>query len=185
MKGDIKFQKLSSEIRKEIEHFHGEKASRGETVSLDESMADWFDHQFEAWVLRRFKIDSGSNKRKHFRLNVEIPIRIIETLIESSTDEKEALDLVGNIMNISKGGLYFKYRWPIELSSIIKVQIELPVVDRDLEKVEALAMVVRVDQVGRDEYGIGLMFSSIYDTDRFNLDVFILNNLSYHLYTGR
>jgi hypothetical protein len=185
MKGNIKFQKLSSEIRGEIESFHKAKTSGGWTGSIDESMVEWFETRFDLWVNRRFSTDPGGNKRKHFRLNVEIPIRIIETLIESSTEEKEALDLVGNIMNISKGGLYFKYHWPIELSSIIKVQIELPLIDREHEKVEALAMVVRVDQLGKDEYGIGLMFSSIYDSDKFNLDIFILNNLSYHLYTGK
>ncbi|HOO73248.1 MAG TPA: PilZ domain-containing protein [Spirochaetota bacterium] len=185
MKGNIKFEKFSSEIRKEIESFRSDAQKKGEEKSLEEAMVQWFDSSFDQWVIKRFNLEPVNNKRRHFRLNVEIPIRIIETLIESSHEDKEAHDLVGNIINISKGGLYFKYRWPIEISSIIKVQIDLPSIDKDLDRIEALAMVVRMDKVSRDEYGIGVMFSSIYDSDKFNLDLFILNNLSYHLYTGQ
>jgi hypothetical protein len=185
MKGNVKFEKLSSEIRREIEAFHAAMVHKGEDRPLEETMARWFETCFDEWAARRFNVDISDNKRKHLRLNIEIPMRIIETLVKSSNDDREALDLVGNIVNISKGGLYFKYRWPIELSSIIKVQIELPQIDRDLERVEALAMVVRMDRLHKDEYGIGVMFSSIYDSDRFNLELFILNHLSYHLYTGQ
>ena len=179
----IKFEELSNEIRKEIEEFHAKEMQGKQDIPIEESMIKWLDTSFDGWVNKRFKIDDKENKRKHFRLNVEIPIRIIETLVESSHDDKEAIDLVGNIINISKGGLYFKYNAPIEISSIIKVYIDLSRIEQNLDNIEALAMVVRVDELEDNDYGIGLMFSSIYDTDRFNLNLFILKYLSYHFYT--
>jgi hypothetical protein len=49
--------------------------------------------------------------------------------------------------------------------------------------VEALAMVIRTDKINGDEYGIGIMFSSIYGQNKERLDLFILKNLSYYIYS--
>jgi hypothetical protein len=71
---------------------------------------------------------------------------------------------------------------PFEVSSIIRLVVDLSVVDSELSSVDALAMVVRVDK-SAEGYGIGVMFSSIYDENKKNLNIFILKNLSYYLYS--
>ena len=43
-------------------------------------------------------------------------------------------------------------------------------------------MVVHSNKLGEDEFGIGVMFSSIYGTDEKNIDMLILRNFAYHLY---
>lgn len=173
---DIRYEQLTADIKKEIEQFRVEKG-----LDLDTAMKQWFQECFDQWMFETYGQDSS--KRKHFRLNVEIPIKVLDTLIESSCDDPEAHTLVGKVVNISRGGLYFKYNNPIEISSIIKVLIDLQQVDPDLGEVEALAMIVRVDKLDSG-YGIGVMFSSLQGTDRESLEIFILKNLAFHLYPG-
>ena len=86
---------------------------------LDETVIEWFEKKFDEWLIKKYSDKGESSRRKHFRLDVEIPIRIIDTLIESSSEDHHALEFVGKIVNISRGGLYFKYSKTIELSSII------------------------------------------------------------------
>jgi hypothetical protein len=179
----IKYEKLSKEIKDEIHKYHQSmKAQKSEAV-FDESMAEWFENRFDEWLLKRYSSDEHQGRRKFFRLEVEIPIRIIDTLIESSRDDKHAMEFIGKIVNISRGGLYFKSSKPIEISSIIKVIIDFSGVDKDLNEVEALAMVIRSDKLPEEDYGIGIMFSSIYEPNKERLDLFILKNLSYYIYS--
>ncbi len=178
----IKYEKLSNQIKNEINEYHKEVLQSKNDASFDESMSRWFAGQFDDWLIKNFDKTRKLSGRKHFRLDVEIPIRIIETLIESACDDTNAFEFVGKIVNISRGGLYFKYKKPIEISSIIKVFIDFTDVDRDLREVEALAMVVRSEKI-KNEYGIGIMFSSIYGDNKEKLDLFILKNLSYYIYT--
>jgi hypothetical protein len=179
----IKYEKLSSEIKNEIKKYHKAKESAPEKVSFDESMADWFNTMFDEWLLKNYSEHGDMSRRKHFRLEVEIPIRIIDTLIESSGEDKHAIEFVGKIVNISRGGLYYRSVKPIEVSSIIKVNIELNGVDAELHGIEALAMVIRADKQDEGDYGIGIMFSSLYGPHREVLDLFILKNLSYYIYS--
>jgi hypothetical protein len=178
----IKYEDLSSEIKHEINEYHRGIAAASSEVIMDETVVEWFEKKFDEWLIRKYSNVAGESRRKHFRLDVEIPIRIIDTLIESSSDDHHAMEFVGKIVNISRGGLYFKYKSPIELSSIIKVVIDFTNVDAELNGVEALAMVIRTDRLQDNSYGIGIMFSSIYGADRDKLDLFILKNLSYYLY---
>ncbi len=178
----IKYEDLSSEIKHEINDYHKSIVSAASEAVLDETMVEWFEKKFDEWLIRKFSDRGDSSRRKHFRLDVEIPIRIIDTLIESSHDDHHALEFVGKIVNISRGGLYFKYTRPIELSSIIKVVIDFANVDAELSGVEALAMVIRVDRFKEDEYGLGIMFSSFYGSEKDKLDLFILKNLAYYMY---
>jgi len=180
----IKYEKLSTEIKYEIERLHEKLLDDDNSITIEESMNEWFNTKFDQWLNKRFiHEDNNGNKRKFFRLDVEIPINILDTLLESPEGDPEAIELVGNIVNISRGGLYFKYNRPIEISSIIKVMIDLTGIDKSLENIEALAMVIRCDEMDGD-YGIGVMFSSIYESDQKSLDVFILKSLAYHLYSG-
>lgn len=179
----IKYEKLSSEIKQEISKYHNSVIADTSEAVFDESMAEWFENRFDEWLLNRYSSGDQQGRRKFFRLEVEIPIRIIDTLIESSRDDKHAMEFIGKIVNISRGGLYFKSDNPIEISSIIKVIIDFSGVDKDLNEVEALAMVIRCDKLPEDDYGIGIMFSSIYEANKERLDLFILKNLSYYIYS--
>ncbi len=173
----IKYENLSDEIKQEIDTFKTEKK-----YEMDTALDHWFKDEFENWLIERYGI--SDTKRKHFRLDVELPIKIIDTLIESTGEDKDAMNLVGKVLNISKGGLYFRYSAPIELSSIIKVVIELKSEKGPTTEIEALAMVVRADKLEEKIYGIGVMFSSLQNTNKESLEVFILKNLAYHLYPG-
>lgn len=179
----IKYEKLSNEIKEEIHNYHHLMKAQKSEAAFDVSMAEWFENRFDEWLLKRYSENDQPGRRKFFRLEVEIPIRIIDTLIVSSQDDKHAMEFVGKIVNISRGGLYFKSTKPIEISSIIKVIIDFSGVDRDLNEVEALAMVIRSDKLPEEDYGIGIMFSSIYEPNKERLDLFILKNLSYYIYS--
>jgi hypothetical protein len=183
-KEHVKYESLSSEIRAEISRRHEERAKLNAALTLEDTMLDWFNEYFDPWLNRRFASDEDAeNKRRHYRMDVEVPITVVDTLVASSHDDESAFQLVGNVINISKGGLYFKSVNPIELSSIIRVMINLGVVDRDLDDVAALAMVVRCDRLD-ESFGVGVMFSSIYDMDKENLETFIFKNLAYYLYSN-
>ncbi len=183
MKRDyIKYEDLSAEIRKAIEDYHREKLKNRPDAELEASLEEWFDSEFDIWLSKRFLKGDEDNIRKHFRLDVELPVRVVETLLESSNEDTDARDFIGHIINISRGGLYFKLNRAIEVSSIIRVIINLGEIDTDLSDVEALAMVVRTDQIDENSFGIGVMFSSIYDHCRNNLDIFILKKLAYYIY---
>jgi len=179
----IKYEDLSVEIKNEINHYHRSIAATESEPMLDETVIEWFEKKFDEWLIKKYSDKGESSRRKHFRLDVEIPIRIIDTLIESSSEDHHALEFVGKIVNISRGGLYFKYSKTIELPSIIKVIIDFANVDAELSGVEALAMVIRSDRFGDDDFGIGIMFSSFYGSEKDKLDLFILKNLSYYMYT--
>lgn len=177
----IKYEKLSHEIKSEIMSFHDEQQKTGASPQLEESMVRWFEQHFDRWLLVRSGGGDG-DKRKHYRVEVEVPISFYETLIESGGDA-EAEEYVGKMVNVSRGGLYFKSNRPIKVSSIIRVRIDLSAIEPTLQSLEALAMVIRVDQQENGEYGIGLLFSSIYEDDRNHLEVFILKNLAYFIYS--
>ena len=207
-KHNIKYEALSSEIKKEIELFYTGLRKHNDGLSLEEAMSSWFEKEFDLWMVRNYpagpkdrrmaerrksvRIEPGKNdggksdrrqapRRKKFRIDIEVPVEIVETLIESSSDDKGAIDFVGTLVNISKGGFYFSSPRPIEISSIIKVRIDLSNIDGDISNIEALAMVMRVDRMPDGNYGVGVMFSSIYDENREKLDIFIFKNLAYYI----
>ncbi len=176
----IRFEQLSSEIREEIRQFHEE--SRGSEMTLEESTQKWFADNFDMWLHRRFpdETDRGNN-RQHYRLEIELPVSIVETLIDTRAEDEHSERIVGHAVNISRGGLYFIFERPIERSSIIKIMIDLHSDDGKNNNIEVLAMVVRCDKLD-DGYGIGIMFSSIYDRERESIDLFFLKKLALYLY---
>ncbi len=176
----ISFERLSGEIREEIQKFHEEQAGSG--TDLSQSMNLWFKRHFDGWLLEKYGMDVD-NKRQHFRMDVEMPLKVVDTIIEASGDDEQANELVGNVLNISRGGLYFHSSVPLEISTIVRVQVDLSSIEKSMEEIQALAMVMRVDRLGEGDYGIGVMFSSIYDEDRSTLDVFLLKKLSNYLYS--
>ncbi len=181
MKDNIKYEKLSLAIKSEIKEYHKIQKKRNAGLTMEDAMFDWFDKNFDKWIREKYTKDlNKDDKRKYFRLDIEIPVRIIKTLIESTKEETAVMDFVGTILNISRGGLYFKSKKHIEISSIIMVKIDLSAIDKELKDVEALAMVIRSDKINKNEYGIGLMFSTIYDEHKENLDIFIFRNVAHY-----
>ncbi|MBN2038475.1 MAG: PilZ domain-containing protein [Spirochaetes bacterium] len=181
MKDNIKYKNLSKNIKAEVEKYYNYRKKSDDNLRIEDAMYSWFNENFDEWIQEHYT-DINGNKRKHYRLDIEIPVRIIDTIIESSKDEQSALDIAGTIMNISKGGLYFRSKNFIEISSIIKVKIDFSAIDNNLKEVEALAMVLRSDKIKKNEYGIGLMFSSIYDEHKENLDMFLFRNIAHHIH---
>ncbi len=178
MKNSISYKELSGEIKREVERFLDGSRNENRDMTMEEAALLWFDRKFDAWMLEKYN-RSRKCDRKHFRFDIEIPVKVVERLIDSDSRDSEELDYVGTILNISRGGFYFKSAENINPSSIIRVIIDLSIVDPDLRGVEALAMVIRSDRIN-DSHGVGVMFSSIYDEDRKNLDVFIFKNVAYH-----
>jgi hypothetical protein len=83
------------------------------------------------------------------------------------------MDYVGTIVNISRGGFYFRSREVFNISSIIKVIVDLSSIDKSLDNLEALAMVVRFDKSGTTPTGRGHVQQHIHE-DRQNLDFLYL-----------
>ncbi|MFH0974997.1 MAG: PilZ domain-containing protein [Spirochaetota bacterium] len=181
MKDTIKYKDLSQGIKTEINKYYESKKKKNKQLTIEEAMFQWFEKNFEKWTGKYYTEICSDNKRKYFRLDVEIPVRITKILIESSEEEAKAIDFVGTIKNISRGGLYFKSKKHIEISSIIMIKIDLSSVDKKLKDIEALTMVIRSEKIKKNEYGIGLMFSTIYDDQKENLDLFIFRNVAHHI----
>ncbi len=183
MKNHIKYSELNGEIKREIQGFIEENREANPELSPEDATLLWFESRFDDWMLGKYNT-GRKTKRRHFRFDIEIPVRVVERLIDSDSKESEEIDYVGTILNISRGGFYFKSPESFNPASIIKAVIDLSSVDADLAEVEALAMVVRSDRLPGGGHGVGVMFSSIYDEDRQNLNVFIFKNVAYHLSTG-
>ncbi len=180
-KETIKYEKLSQNIKSEINKYYNSQKKKNSGLTLEDAMFQWFENNFDKWFGKSYSKALKKDKRKFFRLDIEIPVRITKTLIASSKEEAEALDLAGTIKNISRGGLYFKSKKHIEVSSIILVTIDFAALDKKIKNVEALAMVIRSNKIKKDEFGIGVMFSSIYDNNKENLDLFIFKNVAQHM----
>jgi c-di-GMP-binding flagellar brake protein YcgR len=182
MKDNIKYEKLSQAIKSEIKKYYTKEKKKKAGLKMEEAMFKWFDKYFDKWFREKYSKEiNKDDKRKFFRLDIEIPVRIIKTLVESTREESAAIDFVGTILNISRGGLYFNSKKHVEISSILMVRIDLSAVDKKLNDVEALAMVLRSDKLNQNEFGIGLMFSSIYDEHKENLDLFIFRNVALYI----
>jgi hypothetical protein len=209
----IKFEELSSDIKKEIEKFHNRQKEFGELCTMEEAMAQWFEEEFDIWMVMNFssklkgerraaerrkhmrleveeeekekekKDRRAAPRRKKFRLDIEVPVKIVETLIESSSEERDAIDFIGTLVNISRGGFYFRSAKAFEPSSIIRVCIDLSRLDIELRDIEALAMVIRSEKISAQYWGVGVMFSSIYHDAKEKLDTLIFKHLAYYVYS--
>lgn len=176
----INYHDLNDEIKREIDQTIEKAKKNGVALAFEDAALQWFDDEFDAWIQTKYSTDK-KNGRKHYRMDIEIPVRIVERLIDADGNEAEEIDFVGKIINISRGGFYFHSSEHINPSSIIRVVIDLSSIDRALAEIEALAMVVRSEKLDGKGFGIGVMFSSIYDENKKNLDVFIFKNVAYHL----
>lgn len=183
MNANIQYSDLSGRIKKEVDSFFNENAKSNNTMSREEAFSLWFETRFDEWLQENF-LDAEKTKRKHLRFDIEIPVKVVERIIDEGEPEAESLDYVGTVLNLSRGGFYFQSAEMFSVSSIIKVILDLSIINAALGNLEALAMVVRRDLMDNRKYGIGVMFSSIYGGEEKNLDVLILKNVAYHISAG-
>lgn len=174
----LRYKELSSEIQREVELFHKENSDAGS--SIDQSTKLWFETRFDSWLSAHIN-QKSSNVRKYFRLDIEIPVRIADVLIESESDDEPEEFFGGTTVNISRGGLFFISPRPIDSTSILKVIVDMSSLDPIFQSFEAMAMVVRCTQISDGKYGIGLMFSTIYQEDKDTLNLFIFKNIASYL----
>lgn len=209
----IKYEDLSSNVKKEIESFCQMKRSQGEELTINDAMLLWFEECFDDWMARKYHTGRGdrrtqgrrrlalgaassppvrdqrsddrrkSVRRKNFRVNIEVPVRIVETLVEGSSEDDRTREFVGTLVNLSKGGFYFRSPKRFEIASIIRVIMDLSSIDQGMQNVEALAMVLRVEKLPEGDQGVGVLFSSIYDESLETLDLFIFKTLAYYIHT--
>jgi c-di-GMP-binding flagellar brake protein YcgR len=173
----FRYNELSSDIQKEVVRFHAENP---DGRSLDQSAKLWFETCFDSWLSGRLNIES-SNVRKHFRLDIEIPVHVSDVLVESESDDDAEDYFGGTTVNISRGGLFFISHRPIDHASVLKIVVDMSSLDKVFPSFEAMAMVVRCTQISDGKYGIGLMFSTIYQDDKDTLNLFIFKNIAKYL----
>jgi hypothetical protein len=173
----ISYESLSEDIQKEVESYHDSNVKNGVAADMKSSINDWFNSKFELWLLTHYDISVDKNKRKNIRINIELPVRIVESLIETDHVTKSDSDLVGTVTNISRGGLFFRSNQRHEPSSILKLHMDLKSVHDTLHEIEALAMVMRCIELEDNSFGIGVSFNSIFHDDVNLLNLFIFSQL--------
>ncbi|MDA3901218.1 MAG: PilZ domain-containing protein [Spirochaetes bacterium] len=175
----ITYEKLSGKLRNEIEMYHENRIRKGLAQTIQDSVKEWFNNHFESWLFSNgYGVDNG-NKRRFVRIDIELPLKISRTLIDSSSEE--AIEITGTVKNISRGGLFFRSSKILNISSIIRVIICLSDIEESLTNVEALAMITRCHKYGENDYGIGVVFSSIYNEQMEGLSSFIFHHLVYYV----
>ncbi|HNR87437.1 MAG TPA: PilZ domain-containing protein [Spirochaetota bacterium] len=185
MKKRVTFEDLSKDIKEAIEAYRVAESGSDAPIDREQAMDAWFRERFESWIADRMGTAEGENKRRHHRFDIELPLSISDTIIESSGEEPHVSDLLGTIVNISRGGFYFFAPRAVPVSSILRVTIDFSGFDPGLGSIEALAMVMRSEPKGRGRFGIGVMFSSIYDDNRESLELFIFKHLAYRMHASQ
>ncbi|MBN1365342.1 MAG: PilZ domain-containing protein [Syntrophaceae bacterium] len=210
MKKIIKYEDLYQPIKDEIMKYYENKKASDSKLKLEDAMEQWFMTDFEGWMEehvtksdRRFKPERRNNKlsvaqnrrreirrkmlrRKATRFNIELPVKAAETIQEASSDASLISEYMGTSENISDGGLYFKSKVPLKVSSVIRVTLDFSRIGKEFENVVANAMVVRLNPLPSGEYGISMMFSKVDGQEKANLNSKIFKSLAFQksdLYT--
>lgn len=96
-----------------------------------------------------------------FKDNLDIKYNIFSAPKDQPLDQ----DWEGesSILDISKGGILFKYDIPIPVGSFMEVEIHVPETDMPLY---LKGKVIRVEEIALNkEYEIGFIFSNIFEND--------------------
>ncbi|MBN2436220.1 MAG: PilZ domain-containing protein [Spirochaetes bacterium] len=179
MNNMICFNKLSNIIQNEIIEYHEKKVRSGNTKDINDSVKQWFDNCFEQWLRNKGYVGDKENKRMFTRIEIEIPLKVSQTLIDD--DETDSPEILTRILNISRGGMFFRSPVPFKISSIIKVEICLSDVEEIWYDIEALAMITRCVKISDNVFGVGVTFSSIYNESMDSLSLFIFKHLVYYI----
>jgi hypothetical protein len=206
----IKYEDLYQPIKDEINKYYSGKKASNPKLKLEDAMEQWFSNEFEDWMDehatksdRRYKKERRNQKlsveenrrsearrkairRKNIRFNIELPVKIAETIQKASSDPSIISEHMGTSTNISDGGLYFISKVPLDVSSVIRVILDFSKLGKDFENIAANAMVVRVVKLLDGRYGISMMFSKVDEKKKANLNSQIFKSLAFQksdLYT--
>lgn len=204
MKKIIKYEDLYEPIKNEIVKYYEKKKTSNKKLQLAEAMEQWFLDEFENWMDehatksdRRYKTERRNNKalsvaenrrldarrtaqrRRNIRFNIELPVKGAETIQKAASDASAISEFMGTSENISDGGLYFKSKVPLKVSSVIQVILDFSNIDKGFEKIVANAMVVRTSKLPNGDYGISMMFSKVDEQDKANLNYQIFKSLAF------
>ena len=71
-KHNIKYEALSSEIKKEIELFYTGLRKHNDGLSLEEAMSSWFEKEFDLWMVRNYPAGPKDRRMAERRKSVRI-----------------------------------------------------------------------------------------------------------------
>ena len=200
----FKYENLYQPIKDEIKKYYENKKASNKKLQLEDAMKQWFCDKFEDWMddhvtksdrrykterrnkslsvaeNRRMEARRKAQRRKNLRFNIELPVKLAETIRKAASDASTIRDCMGSSENISDGGLYFKSKVPLKVSSVIKVILDFSKIGKGFENIIiANAMVVRTSKLPNGEYGISIMFSKVDEQDKSNLNYQIFKSLAF------
>ncbi|MCG6535980.1 MAG: PilZ domain-containing protein [Syntrophales bacterium LBB04] len=199
----IKYEDLYQPIHDEINKYYDNKKIANNKLQMKDAIDQWFSEKFEDWMDdhatksdRRYKNERRNKnlsvaenrrrearrkaqRRKNLRFNIELPVKLAETIQEAASDASTIEDYMGTSENISGGGLYFKSKVPLKVSSVIQVTLDFSNIGKGFKNIIANAMVVRNNKLPDGEYGISMMFSKVNDQDKANLNYQIFKSLAF------
>lgn len=211
MKKIIKFEDLYQPIKTEVKKYYKNKKALNNELQLKDATDMWFYNEFEGWMDehatksdRRYEHERRNHnvlmatenrggevrrkvlRRKKMRFNIELPVKAVETVRKASSNASVIKKYLGRSENVKDGGLYFKSKVPLAVSSIIRVVLDFSKIDKGFKNIVANAMVVKVTKLSNGKYWISMMFSKINEKNGANLNTQIFKSLAFHkndLYT--
>lgn len=199
----FKYEDLYQPIKDEIKKYYENKKTSNNKLQLKDAMEQWFSDEFEDWMddhatksdrrykeerrnknlsvveNRRMEFRRKAQRRKNLRFNIELPVKLAETIQEEASDASAIRDFMGTSENICDGGLYFKSKVPLKVSSVIQVILDFSKIGKGFENIIANAMIVRTSKLPNGEYGISMMFSKVDEQDKANLNYQIFRSLAF------
>jgi hypothetical protein len=194
---NITYTELSKPIKDQVLNYFDLIRNDNPRQKLSDSIDNWFTEHFDEWMLRQARIrnfdrrknngqngaahaDLRSDRRRHNdRFDIEIPVKSVETLYDSTFDDKIVEKSIKSILDMNLGRLYFKWDSPLKASSMVNLSIDFSNIDRELKNLNAIAMVIRSDKLSDGKYRILVIFSNITDGKKINLSFHIFKNLVY------
>lgn len=176
------YEGLALQIKEEINNYLISKHEYGLGTDLPTATREWFSSNFEEWLVRNHFVEQDLQSRSNLRIDLELPIRVDDIVVEGeNVNSSDSEDLLGTVINISRGGIYFRTARAFQESTILKVNVDLSSVDLTLDSIKALVMVTRCERIQEGVFGVGIIFSTIYENNQEALDLFIFKHLANHL----
>lgn len=173
----VDFTTIIPRMRDQINEYISKKAAQGQILTEREAILAWLDRYYDSWLTDQLGLPTqepapvsenpgeGFKKRKNRRIPIEIsayyrvlwsPPKTGEKTGEKANENKPA-DL-GDVKNISAGGLYIVTGRSYDISTLMEVEFELPSLP---ESITAFSMVVWREERPGGRFGHGLHFSHI------------------------
>lgn len=199
----IKYEDLFEPIKKAVNGYFKAKSAAEKNLDFEHAMLQWFTEEFDAWMdLHAAKSDRRADKdrrkgssnigkdrrkesrrsvqrRKNTRFNIELPVKLAETVQEATRESEKIEEIMGTSENIRGGGLYYISGEPMKPSSVIRVVLDFSKIDPASGSITASAMVVRSEKLRNGGYGVSLMFSKVDEKEKPDLNHMIFKSLAF------